>query len=225
MLWLNGLRVGSWLAATLAMSEFSARPLAAQTNSAPVFVDAQASVDQATILITPGICAGVIVGDVRHAITAAHCLSQKTEIVVETHDGERRVATVVQLDRGLDVALLRFDRDVDVEPLSIATRFPRLGDALYFGGRADRRGSNQIFAVVRVGPCPSLPSVANAIFTNLRAKPGDSGAPMVNKQLEVVGLVHGGASCNIAAPVVGLGATFDLNRRESTVDHDDVNRS
>lgn len=170
----------------------------------------QSVVDRATILLTPGTCAGVIVGDKRHAITAAHCLRDDREIEVEVFDGSRRTAQVVRIDRGRDVALLQFDRAIDVQPLSLAEDLPRPGEALYFGGRADRRGTHQIFAVLKVDRCPSIPQVPDAIFTNLRAKPGDSGAPMVNKALEVVGLVHGGARCNIAAPVVGLGAVLGL---------------
>jgi len=165
----------------------------------------QAAVNRATILLTPGTCAGVIVGDASTAITAAHCLSDSREVEVELHDGSRRKARVAKLDRQRDVALLELDSPAAVEPLRIAAEMPRLGEALYFGGRADRQGTNQVFAVVRIGQCPSLPQVSDAIFTNLRAKPGDSGAPMVNKRLEVVALVHGGANCNIAAPVVGLG--------------------
>jgi hypothetical protein len=96
--------------------------------------------------------------------------------------------------------------------LRVAARLPRVGDALYFGGRRERKGSAQVFAVLRLGHCPSLPEVTNAIFTNLRARKGDSGAPLVNRALEVVGLVHGGARCNIATPVVGFELPRDADR-------------
>lgn len=165
---------------------------------------AQEAVDRATLLLLPAKCAGVIVSDSSHAITAAHCIGQETEFLVELHDGRRITANVSQLDRQRDVALLTLEQPVPVTPLGIALDMPRLGDALYFGGRRDRQGSQQIFAVLKIGHCPSLPSVPNAIFTNLRARKGDSGAPLVNRRMEVVGLVHGGATCNIAAPLVGL---------------------
>jgi S1-C subfamily serine protease len=42
--------------------------------------------------------------------------------------------------------------------------------------------------------------VPQALFTTLHGRKGDSGAPVVDLQLRVVGLVHGGARCSIAAP-------------------------
>ncbi len=158
----------------------------------------QQSVDQATIVILPERCAGVIVGDRHSAITAAHCIGNERSLEVKLYDGTQTTASIVRVDRQRDVALIRLNRYVRVQPL-------------YFGGRADRRGSNQVFAVVKIGRCPSMPDVEEAIFTNLRARKGDSGAPLVNKSLEVVGLVHGGATCNIAAPTVGLNAALGLS--------------
>jgi hypothetical protein len=171
----------------------------------PITKDEQQTVEAATIMLMPGYCTGVIVGDQRHAITAAHCIGDRVDALpIQLHDGAQTRASVERLDRPHDVALLRLVGAVAVTPLRVATAMPRSGDALYFGGRRDRKGSGQVFAVLRVGRCPSLPQVDNAIFTNLRARKGDSGAPLVNRSLEVVGLVHGGAQCSIATPVVGL---------------------
>jgi S1-C subfamily serine protease len=172
--------------------------------------DTQRLVDEATIILTPGRCAGVIVGDTGHAITAAHCIGTSKNVDIELHDGSQSIARVEVLDRQRDVALLTLTEPNQVTPLQVAREMPRLGEALYFGGRRDREGSAQVFAVTRVGRCPSLPEVGDAIFTNLRARKGDSGAPLVNKSLEVVGLVHGGARCNIAAPIIGLGEELGL---------------
>lgn len=171
----------------------------------------QQRVDEATFIILPERCTGVIVGDRHSGVTAAHCIGDEREIEVGLHDGTQLLARVDRVDRGRDVALLGFADGVAVRPLTLAARMPVPGEALYFGGRADRRGSNQVFAVVRVGSCPSMPQVSDAIFTNLRARKGDSGAPLVNKSLEVVGLVHGGATCNIAAPVVGMSEALGLS--------------
>jgi S1-C subfamily serine protease len=171
----------------------------------------QRVVDEATIVLLPARCAGVIVGDRHTAITAAHCLGNERFVDVRLFDGKEVRATIERVDREIDVAVLHFDDDASVRPLTLASRMPSPGEALYFGGRADRRGSDQVFAVVNVGRCPSLPQVEEAIFTNLRARKGDSGAPLVNKHLEIVGLVHGGAGCNIAAPVVGIASDLGLS--------------
>jgi len=190
-------------------SALYAPALAAETA---VSGSVQQSVDEATIVILPERCAGAIVGDRHSAITAAHCIGNERSLDVRLHDGRKITASIVRVDRQRDVALIRFDQDVPVQPLTLAEQLPRAGEALYFGGRADRHGSQQVFAVVKIGRCPSMPDVEEAIFTNLRARKGDSGAPLVNKSLEVVGLVHGGATCNIAAPTVGLNAALGLSR-------------
>jgi S1-C subfamily serine protease len=156
-------------------------PVYGQTFSRPL----QQLVDAATLTVVPGTCAGVVVADERHAITAAHCIGAERRLKVEFHDGRVTSATVAVLDRERDVALLELADPASVNPLRIATQLPRIGEALYFGGRQDRQ-------------------VEQAIFTNLRARKGDSGAPLVNKSLEVVGLVHGGARCNIATPIIGF---------------------
>jgi S1-C subfamily serine protease len=171
---------------------------------APFARPAQQIVDEATITFVPPICTGVVVGDVSHAITAAHCIGDEQTVQVALYDGRQTQAVIERLDRDHDVALLRLQEAVPVTPLRVATRLPQVGDALYFGGRQDRKGSAQVFAVLRLGRCPSLPEVDHAIFTNLQARKGDSGAPLVNRSLEVVGLVHGGTRCNIATPVVGF---------------------
>jgi S1-C subfamily serine protease len=174
----------------------------------PFAKPAQQIVDEATIVFDPPICTGVVVGDASHAITAAHCIGSERAVQVALYDGTRTQAVIERVDREHDVALLSLQRPAPVTPLRVAGRLPQVGDALYFGGRQDRKGSAQVFAVLRLGRCPSLPEVDNAIFTNLRARKGDSGAPLVNRSLEVVALVHGGARCNIATPVVG----FDVVR-------------
>lgn len=191
----------------MAVTVAAAQPVAADSA---VSKSVQQTIDEATIVILPERCTGVIVGDRHSAITAAHCLGDERSIEIGLYDGTRMNAAVERVDRGRDVALLSLSDEAAVHPLSLATRMPSPGDALYFGGRTDRRGTNQVFAVVRVGRCPSMPEVADAIFTNLRARKGDSGAPLVNKSLEVVGLVHGGATCNIAAPTVGMSEALGL---------------
>ncbi len=44
----------------------------------------------------------------------------------------------------------------------------------------------------------------NAVFTSLDARPGDSGAPLVDPQGRVTAIVHGGARCEIAVPTAKL---------------------
>ena len=70
---------------------------------------------------------------------------------------------------------------------------------LYFEGNPSRPRF-QSARLDKIGRCPSLPDLPNALFTSIAGVPGDSGAPLVDVVAEVVGLVHGGARCHIATP-------------------------
>lgn len=164
-------------------------------------------VEAATVTLLPGHCAGVIVEDGQHALTAAHCVRLfEARVDVELHDGQRLGGTYVHVDPERDVAVIRLDEVAPVRPLAVATRLPAPGAALLFAGRNDRPGAPQSVQLSRLGRCPSLPGVPQALFTTLRGEKGDSGAPVVDMRFRVVGLVHGGASCSIATPTNGLGA-------------------
>jgi hypothetical protein len=76
---------------------------------------------------------------------------------------------------------------------------PIAGTVLYFHGNPDRPRW-QAARLDRVGACPSLPYLPNALFTSINGTPGDSGAPLVDLLGRIVGLVHGGARCRIATP-------------------------
>jgi hypothetical protein len=162
---------------------------------------------EATLTLVPVGCRGVVVEDTRSALTAAHCLAPgQRALRVRLHDGRELAAQVLEVDRSRDVAFLRLAAGADVLPLPVAQALPAPGAALRFISRHHRAGELQEVALLRLARCPSLPKVPAALFTSLRGRPGDSGAPVVDAQLQVVGLVHGGARCAIATPTAGLGA-------------------
>lgn len=173
-------------------------------GAAPEALDARA-LREATVTLVPGYCAGVIVEDGRHVMTAAHCVDVGGQrIPFELHDGEQLSGTPVFLDAGQDVAIFRLDAVAPVMPLPLAPELPSVGEQLLFAGRNDRPGPLQEVWLERLSRCPSLPEVPQALFTTLRGQKGDSGAPVVDRQFRVVGLVHGGAACSIATPTAGV---------------------
>jgi S1-C subfamily serine protease len=203
-----------WLACAGALGVAT---LGACEGRAPPEADTPPDVDDvaaATVTLEPGHCAGVVVEDGRHALTAAHCVrAEDTRVRLSFLGGRRLGGTYVHVDRGRDVAVIRLDAQAPVRPLEVADGLPQPGDGLIFTGRNDRPGDAQEAQLERLGRCPSLPDVPAALFTTMRGRPGDSGAPLVDSRMQVVGLVHGGAACSIATPTAGLGPLVeDLSR-------------
>lgn len=167
-------------------------------------------VEAATVTLGEGHCAGVVVEDGRHALTAAHCVRpDEARVDLSFQDGQRLGGSYVHVDRGRDVAVIRLDGRAPVRPLEVADGLPSPGAPLVFAGRNDRPGVPQDVMVERLDRCPSLPEVPAALFTTMRGRPGDSGAPLVDAQMRVVGLVHGGARCRIATPTAGLASVVE----------------
>lgn len=166
----------------------------------------------ATVTLNPGHCAGVIVADGHHALTAAHCIQGEpgARQSVVMRDGTLLGGEVKVVDPARDLAVLRLDTRAPVHPLSMASASPTPGEVLRFAGRNDRDIPAQEVELRRLGRCPSLPEVPLALFTSLRGSPGDSGAPVVDDHLRVVGLVHGGAACSIAAPTADFSPLVDM---------------
>lgn len=170
----------------------------------PGFLGPEA-LSQATVTLVPGHCAGVIVEDGRHLLTAAHCVDpQAPRIEAELPGGARVSGQALRIDPGQDLALFQLDAVAPVTPLPLSPALPTPGEPLLFAGRPDRPGALQQVWLERLGRCPSLPDVPQALFTTLRGEKGDSGAPVVDAQMQVVGLVHGGAACSIAAPTASF---------------------
>jgi|GEM_PF-1559528 len=166
----------------------------------------------ATVTLYPGHCAGVVVADGRHALTAAHCIDglpgERQPVLLR--DGKLLGGEVKVVDTRRDMAVIRLDTVAPVHPLAVASTPPSPGAELLFAGRNDRPGEPQEVELRRLGRCPSLPSVPQALFTNLHGAKGDSGAPVVDRRLQVVGLVHGGAACSIAAPTAEVSPLLDM---------------
>jgi S1-C subfamily serine protease len=195
--------------AWFALALLAALPASAATAGVPT--DSERAIQQATVTMQPSRCAGVVVGEAGHVLTAAHCLTEGEEerVSFELYDGRTVEGTVTRVDAEQDLAIVRLDHGVDVKPLAVAESLPAPGEPVLFAGRNDRPGDTQLVEVERLAPCPSLPGVPAALFTSLRGEKGDSGAPVVDLDLQVVGLVHGGAAYSIATPTAGFAPVVD----------------
>ncbi len=94
----------------------------------------------ATVTLFPGHCAGVVVADGRHALTAAHCIDvppgERQPVVLRS--GRMLSGVVKVVDSLRDLAVIRFDEVAPVRPLAVATAMPLPGEGLLFFGRTDR---------------------------------------------------------------------------------------
>jgi S1-C subfamily serine protease len=182
------------LALVLAAATAAANPL-------PVPRDVRRAVTAAAVEVLPARCGGVLVGSPRLVATALHCVrpEERDRLRVRFRDGAEHAATFVDADGVADQAVLRLDGPAQVAPLEVARRPPIVGTVLYFAGNPDRPNW-QDSRLDRIGTCPSLPDLPDALFTDIAGIPGDSGSPLVDGAAQVVGLVHGGAHCHIATP-------------------------
>ena len=163
----------------------------------------------ASVELEPVGCSGVVAESRQLVLTARHCVEDRgPSLRVRLSTGELRTAWVAGTDPIADQAVLFLEEPVEVEPLALARRRQIDGTVLYFEGNPDRPRF-QAARLDRVGRCPSLPELPNALFTTVDGKPGDSGAPLVDGLSRVVGLVHGGARCQIATPADTLGRLVD----------------
>jgi S1-C subfamily serine protease len=176
-----------------------AAALAAQAGTPP---SVRSLVGEATVRLASG-CSGAVAERPRIIVTALHCVDDRTSVGVRFASGVERTARVAATDTAADQAVLLLEEPAPVTPLRIATRRQIPGTVLYYYGHPDRVAF-QTARLDRIGQCPSLPALPNALFTSIHGKPGDSGAPLVNGEGAIVGLVHGGAACRIATPASTL---------------------
>ncbi len=180
----------------------------ARVDAAPV--QDEEALAMATVTVADR-CAGVVAQGGLHVVTAAHCLMDHEDVVPLTlFDGTPALGEVAHVDREADIAVLYLEAPITLDGLPFADVLPVPGTSGFFAGRFDRGQRMQVIQVERLGPCPSLPGVPQALFTSLRGTPGDSGAPVVDVTMKVVGLVHGGARCSIAAPTHEVPAMLEV---------------
>jgi S1-C subfamily serine protease len=192
------------LALLLAAAPALAAPPRAAADPAASLLAQKDRVAEATVTLPERSCAGAVAHDAEHVVTAAHCIPDgATRVRVRIGRATQR-ARVEHLDEEADLAWLRLDRPTTLRPLELARSLPARGTRVLFVGRTDRPSKTQVARIERLGRCPSLPGQPQALFTSVQARPGDSGAPLVDEQLRVVGVIHGGADCHIAAPTAPL---------------------
>jgi S1-C subfamily serine protease len=169
----------------------------------------------ATVDLARG-CSGAVAESSQLVVTAYHCVDGAGDrMQLRLSTGETRTGWIVAVDRAADQAVLFLEQPARVTPLAIAHRRQVPGTVLYFAGRPTEPRFQEA-RLERLGRCPSLPDLPNALFTTIHGRPGDSGAPLVDGAARIVGLVHGGARCEIATPADTLLRLIDETLQRPT---------
>jgi S1-C subfamily serine protease len=164
----------------------------------------RAALAATSVVVEPSGCAGVLAESTQVVLTARHCVPGEGRAVrVRFTTGWLRRAWVVARDERADQAALLLEDPVPIEPLPIVRRPQIPGTVLYFTGNPGRPRFQRA-RLERIGRCPSLPGLPDALFTTIDGVPGDSGAPAVDLAGRIVGLVHGGTRCHILTPAASL---------------------
>jgi len=186
------------MAAALVVLGSAPRPTSAVPSAAPAAL--RRALHAASVEIEPPGCSGVLDENEQIVLTARHCIDPGVQkLKVRFTNGATRTGWVAATDEAADQAVLFLEDPVDIAPLPIVRRRQIPGTVLYFEGHPDQPRF-QSARLDRIGRCPSLPALPDALFTSIDGRPGDSGAPLVDGAGRIVGLVHGGARCHIATP-------------------------
>jgi S1-C subfamily serine protease len=201
--------------AVLLVPALAAAPVLANPVAVPSPV--RRALRAASVVVLPARCGGVLAASPQLVATALHCIDRGAALRVRASDGAVFEARLEATDADADQAVLSLVRPLAAEPLEIARRAPIDGTVVFFEGNPDQPRL-QDARIDRRGRCESLPRLPDALFTSVRGRPGDSGSPLVDGAARIIGLVHGGARCQIATPATRLARLVDrvLGRHTAT---------
>lgn len=162
-----------------------------------VFEQARSSVvrlDAVVCEVGGGVGSGFLV-DARHVATAAHVVDSAVAITARNGD-HVRVARVIGIDNGRDIALLQLDKPLDGTPFPlVAERVPlttRVAALGYANGRGLAPAEGTINGYDRKEKVGDR-TIGGLVLTDADINRGNSGGPLVTESGQTVGLVIAGA--------------------------------
>jgi serine protease Do len=134
---------------------------------------------------------GFLVGPERFVVTNAHVIRgfQRSQVVVELGDRDRRRARVLAVDSDHDLAILAVEGEITARPLSFGDPDAlRVGQTvLAFGSPFGLSGTLTQGIISARRDFPGNP-IRGVIQTDAPINPGNSGGPLANSRGEVVGV-------------------------------------
>jgi S1-C subfamily serine protease len=128
-------------------------------------------------------------------ITAAHVTRDAIEIQVTFDEKEIINSNVITADKNIDTAILKIDKiPENIQPLKFASpKNIRIGEQIAVIGSPEGwhnvATAGRISAMNKTFQQPGMPSLQNFILIDADVDPGSSGAPVIDTDGRVVGIV------------------------------------
>lgn len=156
--------------------------------------------NQATVSISDGtqtIGSGFVYDNEGHAVTAQHVVANLSEIYVVFPDGQVRTASITGTDAFSDVAVLKFENEIEVTPPVIADSADlKVGEPVVVVGSPFSLHESLTSGIVSqtnrftdIEYNSQTRWVANLIQFDAAVNFGNSGGPLANAAGEIIGLV------------------------------------
>jgi len=166
---------------------------------------------------------GFILDKQGHILTNNHVIDNAQSVEVTLSNRRKYKATVINIDRNHDLALLQIHDVPDLQPavlsdstnLVVGQRVYAIGNPFGFSGTMTRG----IVSAIRSVAMPSGNKIEDAIQTDASVNPGNSGGPLLNSRGEVIGITtliasnpNGGAEQS-----AGIGFAIPINTAKSVL--------
>jgi S1-C subfamily serine protease len=167
---------------------------------------------------------GFILDKEGHILTNNHVIDNAQTVEVTLWNKKRYKATVVDVDKNHDIALLQIHDAPDLQPatlsdssnLLVGQRVYAIGNPFGFSGTMTRG----MISAIRSIQMPSGNKIDDAIQTDASINPGNSGGPLLNSRGDVIGIttliatnpntnVDQSAGIGFAIPIATAKATLD----------------
>ena len=154
-------------------------------------------------------------------LTNNHVIDNAQRVEVTLSNGHKYKATVVTVDKGHDLALVKIDAP-DLVPatlaetstgLTVGQRVYAIGNPFGLSGTMTRG----IISAIRDVRGPENNPIVAAIQTDASVNPGNSGGPLLNSRGEVIGITTMIAS-NGADQSSGIGLAIPINTAKAVLD-------
>jgi len=176
---------------------------------------------------TSALGSGFVVSEDGFVVTNNHVIEGADEIMVEFPDGSERAATVVGVDKNIDIALLKLDADKPLDFVSFGdSDIARVGDWVMAIGNPLGQGFSVSAGIISARNRELSGSYDDYIQTDAAINRGNSGGPLFNMDGKVIGVntailsPNGGSigigfsmSANVVSPVVDQLRLFGEVRR------------